>query len=169
MTTPTTIQRQESLARDLLHATRYYLWRPRVLLTLATTAIVAGLALNWNWLVAAGVAPILISILPCLIMCAVGACMMCRSGEKQSAPVGDAADAANRPTMLAMTKTNKTSPAANSSTSTPHSIEAAAPPRSLETNLPAGVAHCCHGAMDESKRKQTINLQPNQQRREPHA
>lgn len=77
MTTfPTTIQRQDSLARGLLHTARYYLWRSRVLLTLATIAIVTGLALNWAWLVAA-------------------ACMMSRSAEKQSALVGDAAHAAN--------------------------------------------------------------------------
>ena len=92
MNTDTTTRRQDSsLTRDLLYAARYYLWRPRVLLTLAAVAIVAGLALNWSWLVAAGLAPILISTLPCLIMCAFGVCMMCRSGEKRSTPVRDAA------------------------------------------------------------------------------
>ena len=86
-------QRQaSSLTRDLLYATRYYMWRPRVLVTLAAIAIVTGLALNWSWLVAAGLAPLLISTLPCLVMCAFGVCMFCRSREKHSAPVRDAAE-----------------------------------------------------------------------------
>ena len=54
-----------ALRRDLLYAARYYLWRPRALLTLATIAAVAGLALNWSWLVATVLAPILIGTLPC--------------------------------------------------------------------------------------------------------
>lgn len=153
MTTPATAQRQDSsLARDLIYALRYYLWRPRVLLTLATIAIVAGLALNWSWLVAAGLAPILIGTLPCLVMCAAGVCMMCRSGEKQSAPVRDAAEAANRPPTLAVAATESPSTAADSSVPPPHSIEAAAPPRSLATSPPAGV-----------------DFQPNRERRDLHA
>ena len=162
MTTPRTTQRQDSsLTRDVLYAARYYLWRPRVLLTLAAIAIVAGLAFNWSWLVAAGLAPILISTLPCLIMCAFGVCMMCRSGEKHSAPVRDAAEAANPPTALAAAATDKPSMDANPSTYAPDSIEAAAPPQAI--------AGCCHGSMNETKPEQTIDLQPNQERRDPHA
>ncbi|MDX8491673.1 hypothetical protein RFN29_08785 [Mesorhizobium sp. VK22B] len=36
---------------------------------------VAGLAFNWSWLVAAGIAPALLSLLPCVAMCALGLCM----------------------------------------------------------------------------------------------
>ena len=50
------------------------------LMVLAIVAIVTGLALNWSWLLAIGVAPILLSVLPCLVMCAVGACFVCRKG-----------------------------------------------------------------------------------------
>ncbi|MEQ8164705.1 MAG: hypothetical protein RID96_19910 [Nitratireductor sp.] len=64
-----------SLGRDLLYALRYYLGSRRGLLVLAGLAIAAGLALNWSWLAAAGIAPILISVLPCLAMCALGLCM----------------------------------------------------------------------------------------------
>jgi hypothetical protein len=35
----------------------------------------AGLALNWGWLTAAGIAPVLLSLLPCAAMCALGLCM----------------------------------------------------------------------------------------------
>ena len=70
-----------SLGRDLLYALRYYLGGRRGLLVLAGLAIAAGLALNWSWLAAVGTAPILISVLPCLAMCALGLCMN-RSGGK---------------------------------------------------------------------------------------
>jgi hypothetical protein len=43
-----------------------------------------GLALGWNWLAAAGVAPLLLSLLPCAAMCALGFCMMGK-GEKSCA------------------------------------------------------------------------------------
>jgi hypothetical protein len=43
-------------------------------LALAAVALIVGLALNWSWLVAAGVAPLLLSGLPCLAMCAVHLC-----------------------------------------------------------------------------------------------
>lgn len=170
MTTPTTTeQRGSSLTRELFHAARYYLWRPRVLLTLATIAIVAGLVFNWSWLVAAGLAPILISTLPCLIMCAFGVCMMCRSGEKQSAPVRGADEAASPPIRLAVAAPDKPSTRTNSSTSAPQSIEAAVPPTNLEAKPPGGVAGCCQGSMNGGNSEQTIDLQPNQERRDPHA
>ncbi len=170
MTTPVTTQRQDSsFARDLLYAARYYLWRPRVLLTLATIAIIAGLALNWGWLVAAGLAPILISTLPCLVMCALGVCMMCRSGEKKSAPVRDAAESASASTTLAVSATDKPSTGTNSSPSAPLSIEAAAPPPSLKAIPPASVASCCQGSMDANKLEQTIDLQQSRERTDPHA
>jgi len=40
-----------------------------------TTVLGIGLALNWNLLTALGVAPILISLAPCAVMCALGLCM----------------------------------------------------------------------------------------------
>lgn len=52
-----------------------------------TAVVVAGLALGWNWLTAVGLAPLIITAAPCLIMCALGICMMSRgssSGATQS-------------------------------------------------------------------------------------
>ena len=81
-----------SLTRDALSAVRYYLGNRRALLVLAIVSSIAGLALNWHWLVAVGLAPILLSTLPCLVMCAFGVCMMCRSGKDQSTLSRDASD-----------------------------------------------------------------------------
>jgi hypothetical protein len=50
--------------------------RPRTVLVAAALAMVTiGLAMNWSALVAAGIAPLLISALPCAVMCALGLCM----------------------------------------------------------------------------------------------
>ena len=38
--------------------------------------VIGGLALNWGWLTAIGVAPILLAVAPCGIMCALGLCAM---------------------------------------------------------------------------------------------
>jgi YHS domain-containing protein len=72
---PSTERSNQSLTRDILYAIRYYLGGSRTLLVLAVVLIVGGVALNWGWLVAAGLAPILIALLPCAVMCALGMCM----------------------------------------------------------------------------------------------
>jgi hypothetical protein len=46
-----------------------------VLVTAAVLALVAIVAASWNWLVAAGLATILVSALPCVVMCGLGLCM----------------------------------------------------------------------------------------------
>jgi hypothetical protein len=80
------------LPRRLQHATRSYLGNRTALAILAIGAIAAGLALNWSWLVAAGIAPILLTALPCLVMCGLGLCMnkmagrSCAPGPAQSTP-----------------------------------------------------------------------------------
>jgi hypothetical protein len=43
-------------------------------LVLAAVALVAGATLNWSWLVAVGVAPLLLAVLPCAAMCVLGLC-----------------------------------------------------------------------------------------------
>lgn len=63
------------LTQDVLYALRYYLGGRRGLIVLAIVAAVAGLAFNWGWLVAIGVAPILLALAPCAAMCALGLCM----------------------------------------------------------------------------------------------
>ena len=85
MTVPRLTESSDTtLTQDLLYAARYYLGGRRALLILAAVAIVAALALNWSWLVAAGIAPILLGVLPCLAMCALGFCMH-RAGSKSCA------------------------------------------------------------------------------------
>jgi hypothetical protein len=37
--------------------------------------LVAGLASQWHWLVAVGIAPLLLSAVPCVAMCALGVCV----------------------------------------------------------------------------------------------
>jgi hypothetical protein len=46
-----------------------------ILVAVAVLALVAIVAASWNWLVAAGLATILVSALPCLVMCGLGLCM----------------------------------------------------------------------------------------------
>lgn len=41
----------------------------------ALALLAAGFVWKWSWLVAIGVAPLLIGIAPCLAMCALGLCM----------------------------------------------------------------------------------------------
>ncbi len=68
----------------------------QVLIALAAAALVGGAALNRGWLVALGIAPLLLSLAPCIAMCALGLCMMrgskgCGSqrspGDQQLQPV----------------------------------------------------------------------------------
>jgi hypothetical protein len=86
MTLPqSTTTAEPSLGRDVLRAARYYLGSRWALLGLASLAVIAGLAFGgWGWLVAAGLAPVILSTLPCLVMCAFGVCMACRSSTTQS-------------------------------------------------------------------------------------
>jgi len=61
---------------------------PRTWLALAAVALLGGAALNWSWLAAVGIAPLLLALAPCAAMCALGACM--KSGgdgcKRQEAP-----------------------------------------------------------------------------------
>ena len=85
--------RETSLTRDLLHAARYYLGGRRSLLVLAAVAFSGGLWLGWPALAAAGVAPILVVLAPCAVMCALGLCMG-RMGKTTAAGSPGDADAA---------------------------------------------------------------------------
>jgi len=76
----TTTPADASLKREWLDAARYYLGNRWALLMLGSLVLVIGAAFNWGWLVAAGIAPILISLAPCAIMCAVGLCSMKKMG-----------------------------------------------------------------------------------------
>lgn len=63
-----------SLIREWLYALRYWLGgRTGVIVSLGLLAAV-GLVLGWSWLVAVGIAPLLVAVLPCAAMCALGVC-----------------------------------------------------------------------------------------------
>lgn len=66
---------EASSRRGFLGANLPYLGGRRGLIAAGAAIVVAGLAFNWSWLVAAGIAPALLSLLPCAAMCALGLCM----------------------------------------------------------------------------------------------
>ena len=53
-----------------------------VLAVIGLAVVGAGLTLGWGWLTAVGAAPIIVSVAPCLVMCAFGVCMMCRRSPR---------------------------------------------------------------------------------------
>jgi hypothetical protein len=65
--------------QELWNAARYYLGGRTGIVIAAATVLGAGAYLNWGWLVALGLAPVIISALPCAAMCALGLCMNGRS------------------------------------------------------------------------------------------
>ena len=66
-------------------------WRVLGVAGLAVTS--TGLGLGWNWLTAVGIAPIIVSTAPCLIMCALGVCVMGRGRQASSSqPVARASE-----------------------------------------------------------------------------
>ena len=83
---------QTSSTGNVLAALRAWSGSRLGLLSIAGVAIVAGLGFNWSWLVAIGVAPLILAVLPCAAMCALGLCMM-GMGRKGAAP-GPSNDAA---------------------------------------------------------------------------
>ena len=60
----------------------------------------AGLLFGWEQLVLFGIAPLLISLLPCLVMCGLGLCMMKCKDKK-----GDANTATDQPSAAATANT----------------------------------------------------------------
>ena len=80
-----------SLAQGMVNAIWPYISGKRGLIVLAIGIAVVGMATNWGWLVAVGMAPILLAVLPCAAMCALGLCMnkaggkSCSSGKKNPA------------------------------------------------------------------------------------
>lgn len=56
---------------------------------LGLAAIGGGLTMNWDTVVALGLAPLLLGVLPCVVMCALGMCMSGGGGGKCSSTVDD--------------------------------------------------------------------------------
>ena len=74
----------------------------RGLIVLAIGIAAGGMAMNWGWLVAVGIAPILLVIIPCAAMCALGLCMnkggskSCSSGNDTTAKGADFKEGSDR-------------------------------------------------------------------------
>jgi hypothetical protein len=138
------------LSRLALNLARYYLGNRRVLLILGSIALVAGIAFNWSWLVATGIAPLLLTVLPCLIMCGAGLCMNKLIGgscERESTPSRDAADATT-----------------SDATTSPAALGAA------KMDAPSAAdSSCCHEQADEPASQQVKQLQTTDERRDSHA
>jgi hypothetical protein len=67
---------ETSLTTDILRYLRYQLRGRRGLVASGLGAAAVSLWFGWPWLAAAGLAPILVAIAPCAIMCALGFCTM---------------------------------------------------------------------------------------------
>ena len=52
-----------------------WLGRSSTWLAVAAVLLAGGAALNWNWLAAVGLAPLLLALAPCAAMCALGLCL----------------------------------------------------------------------------------------------
>src|SRR5205085_10804819 len=85
MTTTELTHASETSSRRAFQAIRSYLPGRRGLIVAGAIIVATGLAFNWSWLVAAGIAPVLLSVLPCLAMCALGLRMNRMMGGSQSA------------------------------------------------------------------------------------
>lgn len=81
--------------RTMLHLIRPWFNGRRGLVVAGVAVVVAGLALGWNWLAAVGVAPLILSLAPCAVMCAFGMCMMMKGNSSVSKP--DSLDQAKPP------------------------------------------------------------------------
>lgn len=68
-------QQRRTFVWELLYAAHYYLGGRRGLVLLAVILVAIGMMLNWSWLVAVGIAPFLVAVLPCVAMCVLGLCM----------------------------------------------------------------------------------------------
>ena len=52
---------------------------------LPVAAVIMATVLGWGWLTTAGLAPIILSTLPCAAMCALGLCTNCMTSKSDSA------------------------------------------------------------------------------------
>jgi hypothetical protein len=73
-----------SPTHDRIGAFRSWIGDRRVLAVAVLAVSATGLALGWDRLTAVGIPPLIVSAAPCLIMCAVGLCMMGRNHQSCS-------------------------------------------------------------------------------------
>lgn len=78
----TSLPSEPSLLQDWIQALRYWLSGRFGIIVLASSVVGAGLWFNWGWLVSIGLAPLILTFLPCVVMCALGLCMHGRDGTR---------------------------------------------------------------------------------------
>jgi hypothetical protein len=77
---------QSDSAPTTLRRIRSWAISPQGLTVAGIASVAIGLAVNWSWLVAVGAAPLILSLGPCAVMCALGLCMNMRN--ESHAPAG---------------------------------------------------------------------------------
>ncbi len=83
---------ETTLGQDALALTRHWLRGRRGWVVLGFAVAGGGLWFGWPSLVAAGLAPLLLAVLPCAVMCALGLCMMKGGGQSCDSSKSAAAD-----------------------------------------------------------------------------
>lgn len=83
---------EPSLTSTVAALARHYLGGRRTLIVLAVAALAGAAFFNWGWLVALGIAPLLLMLAPCAAMCALGYCM-----KKKDAGASSKAASADTP------------------------------------------------------------------------
>lgn len=75
---------EASLTSTAFALARHYLGGRRGLIVLSVGVLAAAAFFNWSWLVAIGIAPLLLAVAPCAAMCALGLCMRNMGGKSCS-------------------------------------------------------------------------------------
>lgn len=75
---------RQSRPNGIASVLRHYRSGRRGLFMAALVLVAAGSYLGWGWLAAAGIAPVLIALAPCAVMCALGLCMSKMGGKSCS-------------------------------------------------------------------------------------
>ncbi|GAA0560117.1 hypothetical protein ACFQH5_08475 [Halomonas salifodinae] len=65
---------------------------PRRWMLLGAVVVAGGLSLGWDQLVLLGIAPVLVSILPCLVMCGAMCMMKCKDKKGKATDQGEVSD-----------------------------------------------------------------------------
>lgn len=97
---------QTTLVQDLIALARYGLMGRRGKFIIGGGFAIGGLFFGWDWLVAAGLAPILLTVLPCAAMCGLGLCMNREGGKSCSSTPTDAGGANENPQIKCSTDSN---------------------------------------------------------------
>jgi hypothetical protein len=73
------------VSNEMACSSTFTAWRRPIVWIGLAALIATGFVLNWHWLVAAGVLPVLFGVMPCLAMCALHLCSKGK-GDTSTAP-----------------------------------------------------------------------------------